>query len=431
MLLIYVVRIGPRLDYVFKHICGRILGLEFEFTTNLEHFIAHTGPKMSYGRTRLGNELFVQSHDILFSQGLEDWEIHVRPWDTSVGFFATGENGIMPFDIFAASFYLLSRYEEYLPHVKDDLGRFPHTESLAWKHGFLDQPVVDLWAYRFWEHLKSVFPELKRTKRKGKNIIAIESKRPFEFLNRGFSRTVIGFLSDLYKLRFGRLVWRTQVLLGLRKDPYDTFKWIVKLSKSSKAQVILFFLLGEGYTFRETLKTTRQRYVNLIKFVADYLEVGVILSYHWLSDLSQLIVEKQQLESYTHRAVDSSFNDRQRVKLPEVYRNLVEAEISKDYSMYYFNQFGFRGGTCTPFLFYDLEYEVKTPLELMPVVGKTLALHGKASATIEKTFGAIYNKVKALDGHFIMVFSNRDFEPTKHNKIWRYLFSEKLIKGAG
>ncbi len=430
MLLIYVVKVGPRLDYVFKHICGRILGLEFEFTTNLERFIAYTGPKMSYGRTQLGNEFFVQSHDILFSQGLEDWEIHVRPWDDTISFFATGEYGALPFDIFGASFYLLSRYEEYLPHVKDALGRFPYTESLAWKYEFLDQPVVDLWAFRFGECLQDAFPELEWTKRKGQNTIAIEAKRPFEFLNRGFLRTLIGFLGDLYKLRFSRMVWRAQVLLGLRKDPYDTFKWIVKLAGTSKARVILFFLLGEGYTYRETLKTTRQGYINLIKFVADYLEVGIILSYHWLSDLPQLISEKQQLETYTHRGVNASFNDRQRVKLPEVYRNLVEAGVSRDYTMFYFNQFGFRAGTCTPFLFYDLEYEVKTPLELMPVVGKTLALQGDTPGTIETTFNTFIHRVKSVEGHLIMVFSNRDFEPTKHNKIWRYLFSEKLIGRA-
>jgi hypothetical protein len=326
---------------------------------------------------------------------------------------------------------LLSRYEEYLPHVKDELGRFPYTESLAWKHNFLHQPVVDLWAYKFGAHLHKAFPELAQNKRTIQNIVVIESKRPFEFLYRGFLRTLLGFVSDLYKLRLGRLVWRAQVLFGLRKDPYDTFKWIIKLSKSSKARVILFFLLGEGYTFRETLKTNRQGYVNLIKLVADYLEIGMILSYHFLSDLPRLINEKQQLESYTRRVLQASFNDRQKVKLPEVYRNLVEAEIAQDYSMYYYNQFGFRAGTCTSFLFYDLEYEVKTPLELMPVVGKTLALRENPVSNIEQTFTSFYQSVESVGGHFIMVFSNRDFEPNKDNKIWRYLFSEKLIKRAG
>jgi len=431
MLLIYVFEINPRLDYVFKHICGRILGLEFHLTTSLEQFIAYNGPKMSYGKTPLEKEYFVQSHDILFSQGLEDWEIHIRPWDNTIGFFSTGDNGVLPFDIFAASFYLLSRYEEYLPHVKDELGRFPYTESLAWKHKFLDQPVVDIWAYKFLEGLKRVFPEIQTIKKNGVVTVAVEAKRPFEFLYRGLLRTFIGFFSDLYKLRLGRIVWRAQVLLGMRKDPYDTFKWLIKLSKSSQANVLLFFLIGEGYTFRETLKTNRQGYVNLIKLVGDYLEVGLILSYHWLSDLTRLINEKQQLESYTRSVLESSFNDRQLVKLPQVYRNLIEAEIVRDYSMYYFNKFGFRAGTCTPFLFYDLEYEVKSPLELMPVIGKTLALQHSDSGAIEQTFNAFYSAVDQVKGHFIMVFSNRDFQPIKDNKIWRYLLSVKLLKRAG
>ena len=145
-------------------------------------------------------------------------------------------------------------------------------------------------------------------------------------------------------------------------------------------------------------------------------------------DLSQLISEKDQLVSYTRREVQSSYNDRQFVKLPEVYRNLIEAEVSHDYSMYYFDQFGFRAGSCRPFLFYDLEYEVKTPLKLMPVIGKSLSLKGSSVEIIEQTFNGIYRIVESLGGTFIMVFANRDFEPKKDNKIWRYLFSEKLMR---
>lgn len=430
MLLIYVAEISPRLDYVFKHICGRVLGLDFSFTTSLEAFIAHQGAKMSYGKAPLGNEYFVQCHNLLFSQGIEDWDINPRPWGNTIGFFALSDSSALPFDIFAASFYLLSRYEEYLPHVKDSLGRFPHTESLGWKHNFLQQPVVDDWAFLFWESLLSNFPDLVRKKGAFEVKAIIEAKRPFEFLYRGFLRTAVGYLGDLYKLKFGRIIWRSQVLLGLRKDPYDTFKWIIKLSKSSPTQVVLFFLLGEGYTFRETLKTNRLGYVNLIKYVADYLEIGLILSFHWLSDLTQLMSEKEQLSSHTHREVQSTYNDRQLVKLPEVYRNLIEAGVTRDYSMYYFDQFGFRAGSCRPYLFYDLEYEVKTPLELMPVVGKSLALKDSAGWVIEQTFNDLFDTVERLGGTFIMVFANRDFEPKKDNKIWRYLFSEKLIRRA-
>ena len=56
-------------------------------------------------------------------------------------FFPAGEVSSIPFDIFAASFYLITRYEEYLPHVQDVHERFPADESIAFKNGFLEQPV--------------------------------------------------------------------------------------------------------------------------------------------------------------------------------------------------------------------------------------------------------------------------------------------------
>ncbi len=54
-----------------------------------------------------------------------------------------------PFDIFAATFYLLSRYEEYLPHEKDMYGRYAHENSLAFKEGFLKLPLINIWLRDF------------------------------------------------------------------------------------------------------------------------------------------------------------------------------------------------------------------------------------------------------------------------------------------
>jgi len=144
MLLVYTHKITPRLTYTFKHICKRILGLEVSFTSKVEDFIAHNSLKMSYTKQPLSNELFVRSNLLLFETGLSDLDFNVQKWDDTKGFFITGERSDLPFDIFAASFYLLSRYEEYMPHVKDSYGRFMAKESLAYTNGFLNQPVVDI-----------------------------------------------------------------------------------------------------------------------------------------------------------------------------------------------------------------------------------------------------------------------------------------------
>ena len=47
------------------------------------------------------------------------------------------------------SFFLLSRYEEYLPHSKDQYGLYAHENSIAYKEGFLHQPLINIWLEDF------------------------------------------------------------------------------------------------------------------------------------------------------------------------------------------------------------------------------------------------------------------------------------------
>ena len=105
-----------------KHIFTRILGIDVSFTTKVEDFIKHSGPKITYSKTPLQNEFFINSSPLLFEQGINDISIKIGDWDGLPCFFEANERSNIPYDIFAASFYLLSRYEEYMPHVKDDLG---------------------------------------------------------------------------------------------------------------------------------------------------------------------------------------------------------------------------------------------------------------------------------------------------------------------
>jgi hypothetical protein len=88
MLLIYAQKSTPRISYIFKHICLRILGIEVAFTSEIEEFIAHVGPKISYGKKPLGNELFFQSYGLLEQQGLEAIDVSVKKWGDTFGFFS-------------------------------------------------------------------------------------------------------------------------------------------------------------------------------------------------------------------------------------------------------------------------------------------------------------------------------------------------------
>src|SRR5690606_10097700 len=172
--------------------------------------------------------------------------------------------------------------------------------------------------------------------------------------------------------------------------------------------------------------THRQKFKLLIKYVSDYKEVGLIFSYNSLRDYELLKSEKRRMEEITNRSLNSSMNSEFLVNLPDIYRHLVELEVKKDYTMVFRDTVGFRAGTCTPFLFYDLDYEIRTPLEIHPAAMTTLAFQTKYASDIEKIVKSTIKAVSDVNGTFTMIFSNRDFSSDENNKIWRNIFSEKL-----
>ena len=188
MILIYTHKITPRVRYIFKHIFTRTLLIPVNFTSKVEEFVAHNGPKLTYTRTPLRNEFFVKSNDLLFEQGVNDMEIIIQKWEGIPCFFKTGPKSSIPYDIFAASFYLISRYEEYLPHVKDKHGRYTAEQSLAYKHKFLEKPVVDIWACKLLKALQEKFPDYEYKKRTFEFISTVDIDNAFAYKHKSLVR---------------------------------------------------------------------------------------------------------------------------------------------------------------------------------------------------------------------------------------------------
>ena len=330
MLLIYTSKITPRLKYVFKQICTRILKIPVSFTNVIEEFIAHDSLKMSYGAQPLGSEFFVKSNGLLLEQGLSDIELNVQTWEDTKCFFSSGEKSHLPYDIFSASFYLLSRYEEYLPHVKDSYGRFTKEESLAFKSGFLDQPVIDIWAYKFKAALQAQYPNYQFESRAYSMQPVIDVPVAYYYKSKGFLRTLGESLTDLFSLRFKLLYDRFSVLFGFKKDPYDNFKWIINRQKSTQTKFNVFFLIGEFTTYDKNNSLNKKQFVSLIKSIADYCYVGIKASYMALDSLDILKSEKIQMDAVTNTVTSSARSSFSKINIPTTYRNYIDLEIHSE-----------------------------------------------------------------------------------------------------
>ncbi|WP_034924469.1 DUF7033 domain-containing protein [Gillisia sp. CAL575] len=423
MLLIYTQKVTPRITYAFKHICTRVLGIDIKFTSKIEEFIAYDGMKFSYGKKRLGNEMFFQNVDLLLEQGFSDVEIKVQDWDNSKCFFSVSENSDLPFDVFAASFYLLSRYEEYLPHVKDSYGRFPALESLASKEGFLDSPVIDIWIQNFSNLLFNKFPEISFSKGKYQSSSLISVSHVFNFKNKGLLRSFSGIVADLTKLKFSRIRDRFKVLLRIKKDPYNVFDDLIFLVKKHKINLKFMFQLSNFNAYDRNINHNRLNYREIIKYVADYSIVGLRLGFFAISDIEALKVEKKRFENIIHGPLQNVINTKYNLLLPEHYGFLNELEIPNDYSMGYPETIGFRAGTSLPFLFYDINLEITTPLKVHPYVFHSQVTRIYDANELQEIVLKIVKELKQVKGNMLTIFKNRDF-----SEYANYNFHYSLLK---
>ncbi|UOY05179.1 polysaccharide deacetylase family protein [Muricauda sp. SCSIO 64092] len=427
MLLIYTHKITNRFSYTMKHIFVQLLGIEIGFTTKVEDFIKHQGPKITYTKQPLQNEFFIRSNDLLFEQGINDIQIRVQDWEGIPCFFATDERSNIPFDIFSASFYLLSRYEEYLPHVKDELGRFPPETSVAYEHGFLDTPVVDLWSHKFLKILMARFSDImvKPKKYRFTSIVNVTTSHCFAL--RGFGRSAAGFFYDLSGLKLSRMVKRIVVWFNPKKDPYDNFSRLVEIHKKFRAKTMFFFQFAAYSAHDKNISIHKNRFRYLIKSVADYSIVSLSASMAAGADVDTLKKEKMQLSNLINRPIKYSRMRYNKVFVPHTYRDLVEAEFTDDYSLGYTHYLGFRAGTSVPFPFYDINLEVQQPIKIHPfaVCDYALRKHGNKEGIFAQ-LDQMYRKVKLVKGDFILVFSN-ELLGEKHKINWLELY-ESLLK---
>ncbi len=430
MLLVYTSKISPRLTYTFRHFFKRILLIDVSFTTEINVFVAHNGPKITYAKQPLSTEFFVQSHSLLFEQGVNDINVYVSDWDDVKCFFKQSDKSSIPFDVFAASFYLLSRYEEYLPHVKDVYERFSAKESIAYKHDFLDKPIIDIWAHKVKELLIERFPDFTFKNKKFEYISTIDIDTAYAYKNKGIVRIIGGFVKDLATLHLRQFWFRLLVMTGFRPDPFDSFDWLLSMQKKYKIKTIFFFLVSEYTTFDKNISVRNTKFQSLIKHVADYSIVGLHPSYFTLRNPQKLKKEKQRLETIINTSITKSRQHYLRLRFPETFQNLVELDILEDYSMGYASHYGFRAGTCTPFYFYDMEHEIQTPLKLFPFAVMDVTLKDYLQFSNKKSFTTIMQlaeEVKKVNGTFITLNHNETFNKFGRFKGWKAMY-EKTIK---
>jgi hypothetical protein len=428
---IFTNKLLPRLDYIASVILGDILGLNLEIVTDREKLAG--SPVVNYSNENIEDTFKIAPHGLLSETGLAGRDIPVTTWKNLPVFFKAGSDSDLPFDIFAASFWLITRYEEYLPFDPDEHGRFRASLSLALRNGFLNKPVVDLWAKEFAAVLLNKFPSLVFRKNQFKALLTVDIDVPFAYLGRSLFRNMGGFLRDIISGK-GRAADRYKVLSGQENDPYEVFNYIIEQAAECKSEVSFFYSAGRFSKYDKNPSWKNEKYRNLLSKITSRFNAGLHPSYYAAVKYNLLESEIDHLKIITGRNVTASRFHYLRLFFPGTLRNLIKAGITEDYSMCFHDEPGFRAGIARPFMFYDLTAEKVTGLRIVPfqVMDVTLYEYKKLDpAASVKLISKLINETRQAGGLFVSLWHNTSLTETSDRKGWRVVFESMLKEQQG
>jgi hypothetical protein len=423
MILIYTHIITPRLQYICDFIFKEQLHTPYRITNDETELANFDGPKINYSNKNLSSSFKIANSSLLFETGIKPKSIDCFDYNGSKAFFRIADSHF-PFDIFAAVFYLLSRYEEYLPHNKDMYDRYAHENSLAFKEGFLHQPLANSWIIDFTNALRVAFPAFHFSLLTFNFLPTYDIDIAYSYKHKGFKRNIGGFLRS-------PSLERLRVLTSTEHDPYDSYDFLHQLHDKYKLLPAYFFLVAtQQGQYDKNIDPSKIEMQQLIKEHASRYTIGLHPS--WISNdrPAMLQSEKQLLESVAEKQIVHSRQHYIKLTLPETYQRLIKAGIEHDYSMGYGSINGFRASVASSFYWYDLSAEKQTTLQIHPFCFMDANSHYEQHQTPEESYKELlhyYHVCRKANGTLITIFHNNFLGDGNEFRGWRKIF-QKFIE---
>lgn len=406
----------PRIKYIINFIFKDILKAEVEFTGNSQYFLQSDQIRISYGEEPMGEELFFKSTSLLFSNKLEE----IKPKTISFGEYQVPfpvERSALPFDVFAASFFILSRYEEYL-HQKKTEEDFKPSKSHQHKWRIMDKPIIDEWALIIKSMIRKKHPDFKFLEKKFQHQPTVHFNILPDLPEGLLNRTKFIF-SAVFKKENNYLSSKFDTLTGVGINNAQVLDGVNRLFASKSYNPLYFADFPD-------VPMDYIRINGVSQILADQ-SIGLLRP--CASDKQKMAEIKEglvKLKKIHANLIPLTSQQLETLKFPICYLNILNSGITSDYSMGYSNVPGFRAGTCTPFNWYDLQLEKVTPLMVSSYCLTDYILQFLTREAATKTVQQYIDAVKVVNGTFHSSWSLKSLSDHPKYKKSRALFTEML-----
>jgi len=407
------------------------LRTDFSLTDDAAFYRQADACKINYSKERLLEaEVFIPCGNLLLESDIQAQSVTVFQQEGLPAFFQQkADNADFPFDLLSVVFYLISRYEEYLPFEADAHGRFGAQQSIAFQHHFLRQPLVNEWALRLSDLLQSKFPISQFPISNFQFFPTYDLDMAWAYLHKGWKRNTGAYLRDLLKLDFKNSQRRWRVQTNREADPFFVFDYLNQLHKKYNLKPTLFILLGDYGAFDKNTNAKNAAFRQLIQHLQSQYNLGIHPSYQSNIDFKQLKKEIHRLENISGEPVVRSRQHFLKLRFPQTYQRLLDLNITADYSLGYASDIGFRAGIASPYPWYDLSKEEMTPLLLHPFQVMDVTLKDYLNLNPPEAIPLVQSmieKTRAVGGTFCTLWHNSSFSDVDNWEEWQEVYETIL-----
>jgi len=339
-------------------------------------------------------------------------------------------------DLIASTYFLISRYEEMVRADKRDVhGRFPGKESLPYRAGLIDSPLVDEYGKLLRIQLRETGCEVPKLPKQIRKIYLTHDVDQLSHY-RNFRGFLGGLLRGIKRPKEGNKAIKSY-FGGLRNDPWFTSPWLFKFDNSvrqivgnDRCEPIVFIKVGGGARKEDKPFITHhiQDFQSLVMLCKKKnITFGLHSSYEAGMKPDLITDEKKHLEKLSKKTITYNRHHYLDSREPEDMQALIDAGITDDFTMGYADVAGFRLGTCRAVKWINPKTRKLTSLTLHPLTIMDGSLSDKrymymnAHEAYEYCIRLI-NMVESWNGELVLLWHNTSVEDNPqsyHRKLYQ------------
>ena len=323
-------------------------------------------------------------------------------------------------DIFASAFFMLSRWEERAIQKRDEFNRFSVYDSFAYRHGILNRPIVN----EYVEYIYNILEKLGyKNKRKLHEFNTVFTHDVDEISNESLWRVVkIVIKTLMFKIPFKhslkKILDGISVILGRKKDSFDTFDFLMDQSEKVNKKSY-FFIMANNSKNDSDYDIDHYKIKKIIQNIIKRSHVvGFHPGFNSYNNKSLWNNELNSLKKVVKQSVEIGRQHYLRFSVPETWQLWEDANMKWDTTMGYPELPGFRCGICSPFSVFNVVSRKKLKLKEYPLTVMEVSLISYQNLTInemKKSIYALIDTVKKYNGTFVLLWHNSRFEGSERN----------------